>query len=226
MLLNTEQIYIWQYQATEDDYLAEATTPILSTDEMERANAFFSEIDRMRFIAIHRFVRNVMGIYLKMAPETLAFAKNPFGKPYLAVTPHMPALHFNLSHSGEWALLALAKDCEPGVDIELPIAIEDMEAFQKTYFSKRERECIKQHLQNTGTDITFRFWTFKEAYIKALGTGFNTNLVEIDLADFISQHTGILHEKTWTITPIDAPEKYFAALAYQGQNKEVAVFRV
>jgi len=88
--------------------------------------------------------------------------ENQNGKPYLA----HGGLFFNLSHSGDYAALALS-DEEVGVDIEKlePPKI----AVAKRFFSKPETDWLARHPMNF-----YDLWVLKESYVKALGTGMAT----------------------------------------------------
>lgn len=81
-------------------------------------------------------------------------------------------VYFNLSHSHGWTVLALS-DREVGVDIER-IKPVDMR-LAKRFFADGEWAQIEA--AGDGAEALFyRFWTVKEAYLKALGTGLNRPL--------------------------------------------------
>jgi 4'-phosphopantetheinyl transferase len=59
----------------------------------------------------------LLGHYLGEPPDALGFGYRDKGKPYLATPPGAP-LRFDVSHSGDLALLAFARDRELGVELE------------------------------------------------------------------------------------------------------------
>ncbi len=82
------------------------------------------------------------------------------GKPFFR---NAPALHFNLSHTEQFVLLALGGE-EVGCDIEYirPIRFH----LAERYFSPEERAWMQA--EDTQRRF-FRVWTAKESYLKAVG---------------------------------------------------------
>ncbi len=100
---------------------------------------------------------------------TVSIEQSMWEKPRLILPK---GVFFNLSHSGEWTVLALS-DSEVGVDIQ-QVKPVDMR-LAKRFFGEEE---VKK-LQDAGDNaerLFYRFWTVKEAYLKALGTGLNRPL--------------------------------------------------
>ena len=85
------------------------------------------------------------------------------GKPRLIVPQ---GVHFNLSHSGKYTVLALS-DTEVGVDVQQKRAVDLRVA--RRYFSPEEWAHISAAEDKEG--LFYRYWTAKESYLKALGTG-------------------------------------------------------
>jgi len=85
---------------------------------------------------------------------------NRDGKPYVENCPY----HFNLSHSGDWLLLAVG-DTPVGADIEKITKIRPKTV--EKYFSQSEQERVKKN----GTKEFFEIWTQKESYVKYTGEG-------------------------------------------------------
>ena len=95
---------------------AEDMRRILSADEMARADGLCFKQDRRNFILIRSVLRTLLGRYLGLAPGRLRFRYGLHGKPALDLSSE--GLHFNVSHSGNLALLAFARGREVGVDVE------------------------------------------------------------------------------------------------------------
>lgn len=89
----------------------------LPTAERERAAELLGEGARRRWVAARWALRSVLGGYLEREPATIGLRSGSHGKPALAA-PDAP-LRFNLSHSGELALIAVAGEVEVGVDVQL-----------------------------------------------------------------------------------------------------------
>src|SRR5690606_16858685 len=86
---------------------------LLDADEQRRAGRFRHAQDRERFIAGHGLLRVLLGRYLGKAPESIAFGRGEFGKPFLPGYP----LHFNVSDTKD-AVLAAFADEAIGADVE------------------------------------------------------------------------------------------------------------
>ena len=88
------------------------------------------------------------------------FKINRDGKPAIQDSPY----HFNLSHSGDWLLLAVG-DTPVGADIEKITKIRPKT--MERYFSQAEQEKVKKN----GTKAFFEIWCQKESYVKYTGEG-------------------------------------------------------
>ena len=135
----------------------------LPGEELERAARFRRPADAQRFLLGRLLARRALGQGLSCAPASVPLALDANGKPFVAGC----ALRFNLSHSGEWVVLALARGFEVGVDIEQVKPVQDRAALAAGFFHPREREA-----GDAMTDEQFlRVWTRKEALSKAIGLG-------------------------------------------------------
>ena len=105
-------------------------------------------------------------------PSALRFAHNAFGKPSLA---EAPGCHFNLSHSGDAALLAIDAGAPVGVDIEIERAMDDIDAMAQAHFTDAERDALQRSSAGTRAAAFLRTWTRKEACLKAVGTGLSVD---------------------------------------------------
>ncbi|MFD7450275.1 4'-phosphopantetheinyl transferase family protein [Kitasatospora sp. NPDC059827] len=109
----------------------------------------------------HAATRILLGARLGRPPERLRFTRGRWGKPAVA---DAPGLHFSLSHSGELALLAVARR-PVGVDLELLRSGRDVERLSRRFFPCQERELVARG----GRPAFARLWTRKEACVKASG---------------------------------------------------------
>jgi 4'-phosphopantetheinyl transferase len=139
----------------------------LSAAELERADRFFFERDRRRFVVARARLRQLLGERLGMAPQDIRLAYGANGKPRLADE----AMRFSVSHSGEVALFALSKAREVGVDVEAVRPIDSADAIAAHILSQRERRAYAAARDKVLAFL--RFWTRKEALAKAIGAGFS-----------------------------------------------------
>ena len=151
----------------------------LPDDERRRAARFRAAVARHRFVLARTMLREVVGGRLEAAPETLVFATGERGKPYLVEPAPRTALHFNFSHSGQVAALALASD-EVGVDVEALRRVANADRLARRFYSPAETATVCA-LEGEVRDRAFlRIWTCKEAYLKATGLGVGMALAEVE----------------------------------------------
>src|SRR5215211_1535563 len=107
--LETGTVHVWRIALGQEDDRLERFRETLETAELERAGRFHFDKHRRHFIVARGFLRSVVARYLGSQPETLRFEYGAYGKPALG-SGH--TLRFNLSHSNEVALLAVALDAD------------------------------------------------------------------------------------------------------------------
>lgn len=142
----------------------------LSAEERERAARFVRDEDRDRWIAARTVLRALLGRYADADPRTLRFTAGPHGKPALANAAD--GLRFNLSHSADTALIAIAYDREVGVDVELPRRAVDHVALARRVLAADEANRIAAIEDPGERERAFlRAWVRWEAVLKCRGTG-------------------------------------------------------
>jgi 4'-phosphopantetheinyl transferase len=171
--------------------LREPRPALLSEDEAERASRFRFEEDRVRWTRARSALRTILSRYAGDAPEALRFVYGAHGKPALSLAAD---IEFNLSHAGDWALIAVAKSVPVGVDIERRRPNIDMAALLR-----RLGETVLPD-----TDL-YKAWTRREARSKAAGG-----------ALFDPTPPGIC------VVDLEAPEGYAATIALRGWTPEVS----
>jgi len=142
-----------------------------SPAEHERASRFRFERDARRYRAAHATMRQLLSGALHQAAADLQWRVDEHGKPQL--TGH-PGWHFNLSHSADWALLALSHGAAVGVDLECCEAITDTKSLMTQHFTAGERATWDAAPQRERTALFYRIWSRKEACLKAAGCGLST----------------------------------------------------
>jgi len=142
---------------------------LLSDDEKERLKRFHFTKDQNRFLITHDATRQILASYLAISPQSLEFETGEWGKPSLGA-PHA-SLQFNLSHSQDWALLAITNGFPVGVDLEFHKTDIEVAELAQAILSPAERSHFSSQDQDTQRAFFFAHWTAKEAFLKSLGTG-------------------------------------------------------
>ena len=143
-------------------------TSVLSSDEGARAARFRFAQDRRRYIAAHAALRLLIARYTGERPESLAIRADANGRPILESSE----LHFNLSHSGSWVVIAFSSAIPLGVDVEKICKIPDHMAIARSHFATTEVEAISRLSPDQRAAAFFVIWTRKEAFAKAIGRGY------------------------------------------------------
>src|SRR5580692_8279906 len=117
--METRTVDVWTIPLTRE------SPSHLSEDEVARANRFRFEEDRIRWIRARSSLRLILSRYAGDDPARLVFRYGKHGKP--ALLPFTD-IEFNLSHAGDWAIIAIARSIPVGVDIERMRGNVDMAA--------------------------------------------------------------------------------------------------
>jgi 4'-phosphopantetheinyl transferase len=180
MFIAHNAVHVWQTSLHISDAQRDRFYATLSPDERARAARFRFPEHRERFITAHGALRDILSRYLDLPPAELAFTIEPHGKPALADPAHA-WLQFNLSHSGDLALIAVARDRPVGVDVEQMIPPDNFPRLVEQFFSANENAAFRALPESKRAAAFFAGWTRKEAYVKALGTGVSLPLDHFDV---------------------------------------------
>jgi 4'-phosphopantetheinyl transferase len=153
---------------------------LLGVKEIERVRRFRLEATTDRFVIAHGLLRRVLAFYARRAPERLRFDVDALGKPRLVHEAGEGPLEFNLSHSGDVILIAVARR-PVGVDVEQWTPY-DYDQLAQSVFSDYERAALRLTHPARKQAAFFAGWTRKEAYVKATGLGFSGGLTYFDVA--------------------------------------------
>ena len=167
------EIHLWR-AALENPVLLAGAEAIISREEILRAGRFVAVRDRERFILAHGALRMVLGLYLSSDPQSLEFRTGPTGKPSLVQT--FTDLRFNLSHSGDLALIAVTRGREVGVDVERVQHDMEFDPIVEHYFEPDEAWDLRTAPPQERASRFFDLWTRKEACVKADGGGLGTKM--------------------------------------------------
>jgi len=106
----------------------------------------------------------------------LSFGEGAYGKPYPVVDGEPAALSFSVSHSGRHGLIAYMQGGRLGVDVEEIVPKRHLNSLIETAMGPDERRELDRMEGPARLRQFFRLWTCKEALVKALGTGFSTDI--------------------------------------------------
>jgi 4'-phosphopantetheinyl transferase len=230
-LLIDNNVHIWSFKIPAEEEKFKYYSTLLSEDEIERAQRFHFQKDRNEYVCCRGFLRETLGSYLGISPDEIIFDYGQNGKPELVNSSVAGKIKFNLSHSKEYAVLALTHTDEIGVDIELIKNIPEMFDIAQELYTENENDLLK-NASDESKNIFFRFWTRKEAIIKAVGKGLSAPLKMIDVSSdnsIVIDRSFENHSKEFEgcrLIDLTPPAGYKAAVAVFGNIKEISYFTV
>jgi 4'-phosphopantetheinyl transferase len=192
-------VEIWQVDLAQDAGVVAALRALLADEERERATRLKRPGAGDRWTVARAALRIVLGSRIGCLPEEIHFELTEHGKPELTRTH----LCFNLSHSGERALVALA-DVEVGVDIE------------RTNRSKAAVERTLSAGERASGDDLLQIWCRKEALAKAIGGGLGWAPEKFD--------TSLPDEHA--LVDLEVDPGYVGAVAVAGERADVTLYRL
>ncbi|XP_053312448.1 L-aminoadipate-semialdehyde dehydrogenase-phosphopantetheinyl transferase isoform X2 [Spea bombifrons] len=157
-------------------------------EEKLRIGQFMFTRDAKAAMAGRLLIRKLIAENLQIPWNKILLQRTTKGKPFLA--KGIPAQHknfnFNVSHQGDFAVLAAEPELQVGIDImktDLPGSGSTEEFFRimNRQFTEKEWSAIKtMSCEWTRLDMFYRHWALKESFIKAIGVGLGFNLQRIE----------------------------------------------
>jgi 4'-phosphopantetheinyl transferase len=169
--LTPREVHVWQFSLEVDPSALAALWQILSADERQRAERFIRPEHRRRFVVARANLRHLLGQYAGIPADGLQLAYGSTGKPELSGG----GWHFNVSHSGDQALIAVALQGKEGggavgIDLE-KVQPLDYEAVGRGVFAEADLLTLSRAPASAKADVFFRLWVRHEARAKAVGAG-------------------------------------------------------
>lgn len=128
-------------------------------------------------------------------------------------------LDFNISHSGNCVVCAVGKGTKVGIDIEerRKICIEDLLP------ALRDDEYRQVEEKGATPDSLLRFWTKKEAVLKASGEGL---LMQPQQIFFNDDNTATCKGDCWYLQQLPIHDNYICSLATDTVSPDIHIMRL
>ena len=179
--LGSEDIHIWGAEVSASVHQLERLERVLCREEREKAARYVREADRKASILARGALRILLSAYSGERADEITFHYSENGKP--SVVPQgsgsspdqedaaggRDPIGFNVSHSGNWVVLAFGRSRQVGVDLEEVRRDMDVMSIASRYFAPEETERIAAAADPH--QLFFHHWARKEAYVKAAGSG-------------------------------------------------------
>lgn len=191
-----DSVHLWLCRSNEQipRALVARYWALLNDAERNRHRCFRFEHLRLNYLLTRALLRTSLSKHVPtVAPEQWRFGERKFGKPYIK-HPEGCELQFNLSHAGNWIVLAVRLHKALGIDIEPVPSDHDVVETVSRYFTRPEIDWLLQHDRAGRADAFIRLWVMKEAYVKATGTGLSASLdsfaIDFTAPDGVQVHEG------------------------------------
>jgi 4'-phosphopantetheinyl transferase len=195
---------LWRVDLCQESSVLDRAAQLLSSTEHARLARQGPELRRRRTV-LRAALRLALARWLGRGPETFRFVAEPAGKPRLAGEE----VHFSVSSSGEYGLIALTQLGPVGVDIERVKPIDELEAVALRCFgADTARELVDEPAERRA-QVFYRHWTMLEAQLKASGVG---------LAQRLDCLGGEADRRALTIATVDPGPGYAGAIAVGGRH--------
>lgn len=166
--MKSETVELWHGKVSAEDAHYQAYWRVLDETEQTHAGKIKNTLLHKRYVEVHGRLRNLLAKTLNQSPEKISIKKAEHGKPYLA---DYPELAFNLSHTADRLMIAVGRDCQLGVDIEICKPRINVSGLVNKCFAEEEVAYWTQLPETKKNQAFYRFWTRKEAFVKATGHG-------------------------------------------------------
>ena len=212
-------VHVWHFNQLSPALPAERLAAVLSPRESQRIDRLKQPQHKRRYLEAQAKLRVILGRYLGCPAQAIEFEYGRHGKPFLAGRE----LTFNLTHSGDRGLLAVARRLNLGIDLECWHELHNRDRLVERYFSEIEKKIWQTIPDTKRQDAFFRLWTCKESFMKATGRGLGLGLGRCAF-DF-SEPPELLQcppeygiPDDWSVRTIDVEAGASAALVVQGHD--------
>lgn len=217
--LASDEVHVWHVRTEQPERDLPGMHDLLAAAERERVARFKFPEHRRRYIVAHAALRQILSEYLECAPQELTFREGAQGKPALILSADQRPLQFNLSHSHEAALVAVALARPIGVDVEYIKPNFDWAGIVNNYFAAAEIGRLRALPEHLRPRAFFAIWTRKESYIKAKGGGLSIPLDGFDVSVHPDEPAALLgcaadpqEVSNWSMAKLDVGSEYTAAV--------------
>ncbi|MDA3892627.1 MAG: 4'-phosphopantetheinyl transferase superfamily protein [Salinivirgaceae bacterium] len=217
--LSHGEIHIWQVSTDNTATNFVDYTGALSEAELSKVHFFESKHARNSYVASQGALRQLLSGYLGISPKLVNIGRQKKGKPY---SLDYEGLYFNLSNSGNLAVIAFSRDSELGIDIEQMRHLPDLDEMIHTNFTSSEIKFINTKPEERLRRF-FRFWTVKESYLKAIGEGMRLAPENIEFSMDnesirLLSVKGVSEQEDWHFKEFSILADYVGTLTYDKAN--------
>lgn len=205
-----ESIQVWVVRLT--GQTPESWRHVLSIAEWEKAMRFRFPADQIRSAVTRGVLRILLSRYLNRPAGDLAFTENDHGKPAIS------GIEFNVSHSGDYSLLAFSRSSPIGADVELIRDRKVIHDLSRRVLTPDEYQRFNSVPDLDRQRVFHEIWTLKESILKAIGSGLSVAPESLEIAfhpdkpKLLSAQTGLIKNLSdWSLHSLDIGDSAYTA---------------
>lgn len=218
------QLHIWRFRLDISFDTSVVLRKTLSGEDRHKVDRLVTSRLQKRATASRGTLRHLLGQYLDQDAGAIELMTGAQGKPHLAPESGR-ALSFNLSHTADEGILAVASEGTLGIDLERIRPEIDIERLSRRVFSPIEQDSFSAIPSDQRRISFFHVWTCKEAFLKAHGGGLTVPLNAFDVEVDPDQEAKLIETRLpgderagWHLKVIDVEEGLRSAIAYNGRS--------
>lgn len=215
-------INVWYVSTGDNPILFEYCKNALTDKELERVSFFKFKKVQDNYIFSQGTLRLLLSKYLNIPPREIQIGRLKKGKPYSIDNPD---LRFNISNSEGKILYCFSYDEELGIDLEKIRPLPDLEDLINRNFTSYEKRYLTK-VKDEKANRFFKFWTIKEAYLKAIGVGMRLTPDKLEFSadngNFkLESIQGEIETEEWIFKDLDCGENYRGTLVYRNRKMNI-----
>ena len=193
------EVHLWtaSLDGAPDELVAAA-----SGEERRRADRFARPDDSRRHLAARGWLRHLLGTYLGAPPAGVPIVLDERGKPGIG-REQWAWLQFNLAHCGDRLMVAVARGCRVGVDIERIRDDVDVDGLASRFLTRSQHAALARLSGACRIAAFFDAWTRNEALLKGIGSGLDGAERDLDAPP------------GWSVSAVAAGDGFAAAVAVE-----------
>ena len=218
--LQNMEVHLWRIRLNLPVGKLSYLEKLLTSEEKNKASKYINQKDRNSFIIGQACTKKLGAQYLNIEASQVIFQIGMNGKPYIPIDHK---LHFNISHSGEWVFIAFDSQ-ELGLDLEKIAGNFITDALLEQCFHSNELKVIKESYDPIAE--FYKFWTRKEAFLKATGIGIVETLNQFTCLDQYQEFMfpSLSNKTNWQLRSFFMDHSYAVSICTSPLSNRVRFF--
>ena len=176
-IVSADEAHVWLVKPEAVHAALTRDLDVLSDEERARMASFRFESDKLAYAAAHLLMRAALNWCAPgVPPARWELTNSQLDRPEVVAPNVYPKLRFNISHTRSLVACVVTREIDCGVDVEVERPVEDLDSLAARVLSPAEISDLMAVPPSLRPARFFRYWTLKEAYVKARGLGLSLPL--------------------------------------------------